>query len=60
MPEPLDEVVEESWIEFLNRFDVEIYPLFEGRGVSKADAMIIWSLARLESEIEDIKQSLSI
>lgn len=53
MSEPLEEGAEESWITHLNRFDTEIYPvLFQARGYTKAEALMIWQLSRIESSVD--------
>ncbi len=53
MPEPLDEAVEESWLEFFNRFDTEIYPnIFRPRGIARAEALIVWELSNLRNAVE--------
>lgn len=60
MSEPLEEEVEESWLVFLNRFEQEIYPtLFEPRGYTKPDAMIVWTLSRMETTLDEIKEALA-
>lgn len=57
MPEPIHESTEVAWQEALTRFDVEIYPLlFKERGYSKAEAMLVWRLAGLQEEIEDLRK----
>jgi hypothetical protein len=56
MPEPLREDVEESWLEFLNRFDAEIYPhIFRRYGFTRAEALMSWQLAKIESELDELK-----
>lgn len=59
MPEPLSEDVEESWLVFLNRFDAEIYPtLFAPRGYTKGEALLAWSIGRLEAEVDGVRQAV--
>lgn len=59
MPEPLTEQAEESWLEFLNRFDAEIYPtLFKRYGYTRADALMVWQLARIDTGLEELRQSI--
>ena len=58
MSEPLDEAVEESFIEALNRFDVHIWPLFEARGYTKGEALIVWHLNRLENEVDNLREAI--
>jgi len=59
MSEPLEEAVEESWLEFLNRFDNEIYPsLFAPRGLTKPEALILWELSNLRNELSDLRQAI--
>lgn len=61
MSEPLHEEVEQSWIEFLNRFDAEIYPtLFEKRGFTKGEAMIIWNLSKIEAQLDEVLENKSL
>lgn len=56
MSEPLHEETEESWLEFLNRFDNEIYPnVFRRYGYTRAEAMTFWSLAKIESGLEELR-----
>lgn len=53
--DPLDEVVETSWLTFLNRFDREIYPvLFQPRGFTKDAALIAWTLNRYGGDLADL------
>jgi hypothetical protein len=54
MSEPIEESVEVSFIEWLNRFEEHIWPLFKDRGYSKGDALIMWHLNRVENRIEDL------
>ena len=59
MAEPMDEAVETSWLEWLNRYDSEIWPaLFEPRGISRADGMILWSLNMLRTTVCELKDAL--
>lgn len=55
MSEPMHEGTEEYWIEQLNRFDTEIYPLlFQARGYSKGEAYTLWMLASLCTAVDDL------
>jgi hypothetical protein len=55
MSEPLEEETETTWIEFLNRFETEIYPtLFEKRGYSKDYALMFWTLNRFSNDVAEL------
>lgn len=57
--EPLTESAEISWIEFLNRFDNEIYPtLFKDRGYTKGEALECWNNNLLRTDIEKLLELL--
>jgi len=59
MSEPLDEETETTWIEFMNRFDTEIYPvIFKDRGYTKDVAMIIWTLNKYGNDLADVLEEL--
>ena len=59
MSEPLNEDTEEAWLTFLNRFDREIYPtLFASRGYTKAEAAVMWHLARIEASVDALTEKL--
>lgn len=59
MAEPIHEATEVAWLEALDRFDKEIYPLlFEPRGYSKEAAFIAWRLAGLSEEIVELRETI--
>lgn len=60
MSEPLEEAVEESWLEYLNRFDEHIYPvLFKSRGLTKAEALFLWELSNTRNAVDGLLARLS-
>jgi hypothetical protein len=58
MAEPLHEEEEESYIEALNRFEEHVWPLFEGRGITKGEAVLVWQLNRLANSVDDLAAEL--
>lgn len=57
MSEALYEDTEVNWRVFLDRFDTEIYPvLFQERGYTKGEALIAWSIGRLEEIVDRLAQ----
>jgi hypothetical protein len=57
--EPIEERTEEAWFTFLNRFDEHIYPvLFEPRGYTKAEALLVWSTSQVEATLDMIVERL--
>lgn len=59
MSEPLHESAEVSWLSFLDRFDSVMWPtLFAGRGYTKGEALIAWSISRLEETLEELKEEV--
>lgn len=59
MSEPLHESAEVSWLTFLDRFDRVIWPvLFARRGYTKGEALIAWSISRLEESITELKEEV--
>ena len=58
MSEPLNERTEEFWITHLNRFDSEIWPLFESRGYTKGEAHILWILVGLQESTDDVERAV--
>jgi hypothetical protein len=59
MSEPLHEGQEVAWLVFLDRFEQVIYPLlFEKRGYSRGEALIIWTLQQQTESIEELKEEM--
>lgn len=60
MSEPLDEAVEESWLEYFNRFNDEIYPnIFRAQGLTRAEALVLWEMANLRGEIVGLAERIA-
>ena len=60
MSEPLDEVVEVSWLEFFNRFDQHIYPaIFEPRHIPRETALLLWEISNLRNEVTELLQVIN-
>lgn len=52
---PLSTSARTSWQRTLIRFEEVVYPqVFEKRGISKETAMILWWMADVKSEIEQL------
>ena len=58
MSDPLHEETEQEWIVALNRFDTEVWPLFEGRGYTKGEAHMIWRLTGVQAELETLNEKM--
>ncbi len=59
MTEPLDEAAEVSWLLHLDRFEQHIYPaIFEKRGYSKGEALIVWGLSKVETSVDELSERI--
>lgn len=54
----IPEISEISWRNYLKGFNEEIYPIFEKHGISRGEALICWTLNRLENSIEELIEEL--
>ena len=59
MLEPLDEKVETQWLEMLDEYDQEIYPvLFDKHGISREMGLLIWTINRLRNDVDEVRVAI--